>query len=302
MKLLVSLTKVSCWALLAFLCAPPELQAQQVPAADGDAFAREQQKRSQSVMDAVLPRLIAALPEAEPGELRKLVVEVVLSRDPTKIQLDRGLPDADRLVISAGFLALQDVLTEASVMAVVANQDAALVDYSVAMTKYALQANYPASYRNPSFKKPEPFWKAIGWTQERHASFREDPRSKELVSRAAVQSHAWLVAYAISERLSETENDRAKLLERAGDLLIKAHLSPVPALGPSVLFFGTKNPDERQSNAWICASRSALSAAISLGERDRKNANAVRASNIDKSVREWDRVAKILDQKGHCSP
>lgn len=268
---------------------------------NGDAVARQYQTRGQEALDAVLPRLISALTVEERAQLGKLTVDVVPSRDPLRVQLERASPEAKRLVVSVGFLILQDLLVDASVVAVVSGTEPALVDYSVDVAKFALQANYPAKYRNPEVDRPKPFWHSIGWTSERYATFRDDPQTKKLISRATIQTYAWLVAYAISDGLNTSTNKEA-ILQVTSDLLVRARFAPVPALGASVLFFATKNPNEQHRNAWICDARGILAAAILIGERDRKTATAARAASIEPRLREWQRVADLLQHRGACVP
>ena len=264
-----------------------------------DAIAREYQTRGQAAFDAAASRLLTALSPEERRQLGSLVVNVVPSRDPLRVQLEQNSPGSHRLVVSVGFLILQDLLVDASVVAVVSGTEPALIDYSVEIGKFALQANYPAKYRNSEVSQPKPFWQHLGWTPERYATFRNDPKTKELVSRATMQTHAWLVAYAIAEHLKASEGSDA-VLRLADDLLVRARFAPVPALGASVLFSATKHPDAQQHATWICDGRSYLRAAILIGERDRKNANGARQANIEARMKEWQRVADILDQRGQC--
>lgn len=264
-----------------------------------DAIAREYQTHGQAVFDVAASRLLTALSTDERRQLGTLVVNVVPSRDPLRVQLEQNSPDANRLVVSVGFLILQDLLVDASVVGVVSGTEPALIDYSVEIGKFALQANYPAKYRNSEISQPKPFWQNLGWTSERYATFRNDPKTKELVSRATMQTHAWLVAYAIAERLEASEGSDA-VLGLADDLLVRARFAPVPALGPSVLFSATRHPDAQQHTTWICDGRSYLRSAIFIGERDRKAATGARQANIDARITEWQRVADVLDQKGQC--
>lgn len=297
MDILNPWSKYACCILLMWWTTA--LAAEEEPQRDGDAFVRQYQTRGQAVLDATLPRLSSALTAEEREKLGRLTINVIPSRDPLRVQLEQDSPDANRLVLSVGFLILQDLLVDASAVAAVSGTEAALIDYAVEVARFALQANYPTKYRSPEIGQPKPFWQHIGWTQERYATYRDNPQAKKIISQATIQTHAWIAAYAIAERLKASEG-RDVLLRFAGDLLVRARFAPVPALGASVLFFATKYPDEQQRGAWICGAREALSAAILIGERDRKTAIGVRAETIEARIKEWQRVAELLDQKGDC--
>lgn len=299
MSLLQLLSKYACCILL--LCSASSVStAQENSHGDRDAFAREYQTRGQAVIDAAVPRVISALSTEERGKFGRLTVNVIPSRDPLRVQLERDSPDSIRLAVSVGFLILQDLLVDASVVAVVSGTEDALVDYAVEIARFALQANYPAKYRNPEVGRPKPFWQQIGWTSEQYAAFRDNPQTKKLLSQATIQTQAWIVAYAIADRLHAAEGSDA-VLRVASDLLVRARFAPVPALGASVLFFAIKYPDEQQRNAWICAARGVLSAATIIGERDREAASAARAASIEARIKEWQRVAEFLDHRGDCA-
>lgn len=298
MRVLNLLRKCVCGGLL--MCFAPSASTAQAEAdRSADAFAREYQTHAKAVMDAAVPRLLDALSAEERAKLGQFSAHIIASRDPLRVQLERDSPDSSRLTISAGFLILQDLLVDASAVAAVSGTEAALVDYSVETARFALQANYPAKYRNAEVGRPKPFWQHIGWTQERYANYRDNPQAKRIISQATIQTHAWIAAYAIAERLKASEGNDA-VLRFAGDLLVRARFAPVPALGASVLFFATEYPDEQQRGAWICGARGALSAAILIGERDRKAATGFRAETIEARIKEWQRVAELLDQKGDC--
>lgn len=293
------LRKYACSILL--VCFAPSASTAQAEAdRSADAFAREYQTHAKAVMDAAVPRLLDALSAEDRAKLGQLSVNIIASRDPLRVQIERDSPDTSRLTVSAGFLILEDLLVDASAVAAVSETEAALVDYSVETARFALQANYPAKYRNPEVGRPTPFWQHIGWTQERYATFRDNPQAKKIISQATIQTHAWIAAYAIAERLKASEGSDA-LLRFAGDLLVRARFAPVPALGASVLFFATRYPDEQQRGAWICGARGALSAAILIGERDRKGVSGARAETIDARIKEWQRVAELLDRRGDCA-
>ena len=293
-------SKYACGMLLLFAAAGVSA-AEENARSSSEAVAYEYQTRGQEALDAVLPPLIGALTPEQRAELGTLTVDVVPSRDALRVQLERAAPDAHRLVVSVGFLILQDLLVDASVTAVVSGTEPALVDYSVEVAEFALQANYPAKYRNPKVDRPKPFWQSIGWTSERYATFRDNPQTKKLLSRATIQTHAWLVANAIADALNTSANKDA-VLQVTSDLLVRARFAPVPALGASVLFSATKNPNEQQHNAWICDTRGILAAAIRIGERDLKTATAARAASIEPRIKEWQRVADLLQHKGACAP
>lgn len=298
MDILNPWSKYACCILLMWWTTA--LAAQEEAQRDGDAFVRQYQTRGQAVLDAALPRLSRALTADEREKFGRLTVNVIPSRDPLRVQLEQDSPDTNRLVLSVGFLILQDMLVDASAVAAVSGTEGALIDYAVEVARFALQANYPTKYRSPEVGQPTPFWQHIGWTSERYATFRDSPQARKLISQATIQTHAWVVAYAIADRLNGPQGSDA-VLRLASDLLVRAKFAPVPAPGASVLLFATKSPDEKQRDAWVCGARGVLTAAILIGERDQKVAGEARAATIGARIKEWQRVAQLLDQRGGCA-
>lgn len=293
------LSKYACWMLLLYSASSISI-AEEDPQRGDDGVARGYQKHGQAVLDAAASRLISALSAEERASLGRLTVNVIPSRDPLRVQIEQVSPESAQLVVSVGFLVLQDLLVDASAIAVVSGNEAALVDYSVDTARFALQANYPAKYRSAEVGRAKPFWQHIGWTQDRYVAFRDDPRAKKLISQATIQTHAWIIAYSIADRLNASRDSQGSA-SVAADLLDRAKFAPVPALGASVLFFATKHPDERQRGAWICGGRGVLSAAIQISERDLKAGRGARAETTEARMAEWQRVAQLLDEQGDCA-
>lgn len=265
-----------------------------------DAVGREYQKRGQAVLEMAASRMISALSAEERAKLGRLTVDVIESRDPLRVQLERESPESSRFAVSVGFLILQDVLVDASAVAVVSGKEAELIDYSVETARFALQANYPPKYRNAEIARTKPFWQHIGWTEEQYAAFRRDPRAKKLISQAAIQTHAWIIAYSVADCLNASD-DSDELLYAASDLMDRAQFAPVPALGAAVLFFATKYPDEQERATWICGVRGSLLAAIRINERHRNAALGPPAETIDARIALWRRTAALLDERGDCA-
>lgn len=303
MSMSISLRGLLAAAML--ISAAPTGCIPQVSSKTPEEFAREYPTRVQAAFDTIaVPRLLQALTKEEREELGALTVEVVQSLDPLRIGLEQKAANSSRLIVSVGYLIIQDILIDASVLSVLAAEDEALLAYAIDVTRLALPTN-----TRPRSLPPKPFWQVLGWNESRYESVREDLTYKELDAQVRVQTLAWIVAHAIAERLSGTQvqpgkptatDGEAGVLARTADLLVSAGFAPVPALGSSVFYFGTQYPKEELTGAWLCSARQVLDAAINQGQRDYQSATSARRATLKAILAEWRRVAEMLTGRGRC--
>lgn len=294
-------------ALLARTGPTQEVSGGQAP----PQFAREYRGVIQKTFDSiVVPQLMQVLSSEEREQLGELFVEVVPSMDPLKIKLEPKQAKASRLVVSVGYLIIQDVLIDASIVSIVAGEDERLVTYTVDVAKLAMQADPRGS---PSLGRsrrlpPRPFWEMLGWSEEQYESVRQKTSYKKLDALVRVETLAWTVAYALEKHLNEGKvqpgkpelaDEDERIIARTADLLTKARFAPVPALGASIYYFGAQQPDEEAAAAWLCNARQVLAAAIAKGERG-SNTSITDSSTMDGQLVRWRRLAGMLDSKGRC--
>lgn len=293
--------------LLAFTGATQEVSGGQAP----QEFAREYSGVIQRAFDTVVvPQLMQVLSGEERDKLGALIVEVVPSMDPLKINLESKQANSSRLVVSVGYLIIQDVLIDASIVSIVAGEEELLVTYSLDVVKLAMQAtrrdspNLSGSRRLP----PRPFWEKLGWTEQQYESIRQNISYKRLDAHVRVETLAWIVAHALEKRLGETKaqpgkqelaDEGQRVFARTADLLTKARFAPVPALGASIYYFGAQQPDEEAAAAWLCNARHVIAAAIAMSERDRDTPITDRAT-MNAGIVQWRRIAGMLDRRGGC--
>ena len=268
-------------------------------------FAREYRGVIQKAFDSmVMPPLMQVLSSEEREKIGALVIEVIPSMDPLEIKLEPKQANSSRLVVSVGYLIIQDVLIDASVVAIVAGKEDRLVTYAIDAAKLAMQAERSGSSRSgPRRLPPRPFWEILGWSAQQHQSVRQNTRYKRLEARVRIETLAWIAAHALEKRLSESKVQARKPelrnedLARTADLLTKARFAPAPALGASIYYFGAQQPNEEAAAAWLCNARQVLLAAIAMGERE--TAITDRAT-LDATFVRWRRTAEILDRRGEC--
>lgn len=264
------------------------------------------QEAAQAMLDVeVMPRLLNSMSASDRERLGSFRAEVILSRDPTRLQLERESARSSRLVITAGFLSVQDVLIDAWAVATASNHERDLIDYSIEITRFALRSGYDGN-----IAAPPPFWSQIGWPAPRYQQLRTDRQTQELRYTQTLQALAWIVANAMAERLTaESVDDAARGLQspkpqraRAGELLRQAHLPSVPAW-PVVLFVNAlQSPDEGAATHWICATRDAsadASAPHGINQPDPLSARerALRENTLGA----WRETTEMLSTYGKCA-
>lgn len=276
-----------------------------VNAAEPD-FLRALQQATQTMYEkAVVPQLIEHMTPEERERLGTLSVTVIPSRDPLRVELEPLAAGTSRLVVSTGFILIQDMLIDASVLAVVTDHEAQLLEYAPEVTRFALKARY-AEKNVP----PRPFWTVMGWNEQRYGEFRKDPRYSVIRSRATIQTLAWTLARAAAERLvvpdrnlgktGQIEDTEYQIQRKAADMLLRAGITPMPATGAAVLYYGIQYPTDDSQPKWLCATGGMTRAAMqAVSEREQKKAPADPVA-AKARLAEWGRGAEAIEQAGHC--
>lgn len=292
--------------LLARTGATQDVSREQAPA----EFGREYSGVIQQALDSiVVPRLTQVLSSEERDTLGTLIVQVVPAMDPLKIKLEPKWANSSRLVVSVGYLIIQDVLIDASLLSMVAGEEERLVMYSIDVAKLAQTDGRDAPSPSSSRRlPPRPFWEVLGWSEQQYESVRQNSSYKRLDARVRVETLAWIVAYALEKRLDEAAvhrdkskvaNKEERIVKRTADLLTKARFAPVPALGVSIYYFGAEQPGDAAAATWVCNARDVLMAAIVNGERGSGRASI--DPTTDSGFVRWRQLAGMLDRKGRCS-
>lgn len=286
--------------------------AQEVPRGQAPPeFAREYREVIQKTFDSIIvPQLMQVLSSEERETLGTPIVEVVPSMDPLKIKLEPKQANSSRLVVSVGYLIIQDVLIDASLVSIVAGEEERLVTYTIDVARLAMQAGRSDSPSLSGSRRlpPRPFWEMLGWSEQQYESVRHKASYKRLDARVRVETLAWTVAYALEKRLdegkvqlgkSELADEDERIFARTAELLTKARFAPVPALGASIYYFGAQQPDDKAAASWLCNARKVLMAAIAKGEQGSDTAITDR-STMDGRFVQWRHLAGMLDRKGQC--
>ena len=234
--------------------------------------------RIQQVADTVIvPRLVEGLSAEERMRLGAFRVEVVASKDPLLLELRADTPQGDTLVVSVGAMFIHDLLVDASVLWALREQPENSISYALDVTRFALGRKQGTSSEQP----PKPYWELLGWDHKEYESRTADPQYSGWLTRLRVETFAWIVARAIVVcvasadeyrwRSSSTEH-QTRLVAQTTDLLMRARASGLPALGPTIFFYGPQHLSVESEVKWLCSTKLVLSAAISIAERDRASA------------------------------
>lgn len=266
-----------------------------------DQLKKEQRTVETALNKRVIPNILAALTSEHRLQLGPVRTEVMNSIDAAQIVLEDDTRKGSRLVVTTSFLAAQNALLDASVIAsATTGHERQLVDYSVIVARFAVGGS--------SSRYSEPFWHYIGWTAEQYDVFSSEPRFQALRERVLVQSLAWLVALLMNERLDtnvETELDVLQsgnsMRQRTADPLLRAQIAPVPAWPVATLFAATRKPDEQASAQWICAARDVLESAITAAERYDFPANdRLSIASRDAALSRWRFTSQTLLWVAEC--
>lgn len=269
--------------------------------------AREYRMRIQQAADiVVVPRLVQALSDEEQRRLGMFRVDVTGSKDSLGLSLEAQQGSSTRLVVSVGHMFVHDLLVDASLFWTLADKEVDAIDYAVDVTRFALTVRKKAVKE----REPPPFWQLLGWDDKKYESLQRDPKYKQYLARARIRTFAWIVARAITMRLrndanptlaSQSVDEEARVLSSTADLMVKARFSPTPALGSSIFLYGLQQPSRESQDEWLCSSKQVYEAAIPVAERDRATASEARKASIDDTIREWRRIAKLLDKLANCT-
>lgn len=274
--------------------------------AEAEREARDYRARVQQAADVVIvPKLLQALSKEELKRLGIFRVDVAASRDSLGLRLDSLAGEETRLVVSIGHMFVHDILIEASVMWPMAGTDEQLLSYATEVTRFALSARDPAS----TVREPELFWRVLGWSDKKYESLQTNPKYAQYLARSRMRTFAWIVARAIAIRLSnhapptlttQSAEGEARVLASTAQLLMRAHFSPVPALGSSIFFYGVQHRGQ-DSRAWRCSAKQVYDAAIVVTEQDLKSASEAFAATLATATRDWRATRDLLDRHGECT-
>lgn len=267
-----------------------------------DRFGRYERTAATALEREVIPKLLAALTPEQRRRLARVNAKATASLDSTRIALEHDERGRSTLMVSTGFLSLQDTLVDASVIASeTTGYEQQLIDYSVMIARLALG---PRGELKPH---PEPFWQYIGWKAARYETFSSDPRFAALRERAMLQSLAWLAATLLTEHIyreldAPTNLDSEQAVrQRTTDLLLRAQFAPVPAWPVAILFNAIQHPDANASDEWICGARDVLETSASVTEkRDLGTDGELSVDRRDAVLRRWRDASQVLERSATC--
>ena len=275
-----------------------------MPHTEPDYGVWRDQRAAKAVLERqVIPQLLATMTPEERRELGPVSATVTASADPTEIELRYDERHGSRLTVSTSFLALQNALVDSSVIAsATTGHEQQVVDYSVMIARLALRET-----RTALEQYPEPFWRYMGWSVERHEFFSSDPRFEALRQRATMQSLAWLAASLFRERLSvpadgmDSQPAAQILRQSTADLLLRARIAPVPAWEVAILLVAIRHPTLNVPSVWICGARDVLETAIIATEQRNLPAttSSTRASR-EPVLSRWRHASQMLQRSGMC--
>lgn len=269
-------------------------------------LSEEYEMRIQQVADHVIvPRLVEALSSKERTRLGSFRVEVLASKDSLLLELRADTTQGNTLVVSVGTMFIHDLLVDASVLWALRERPENSISYALDVTRFALDRKQGAS----SQPQPKPYWELLGWDHKEYESRTANPQYSGWLARSRVETLAWIVARAIVVcaasadeyrwRSSSTEQE-TRLVAQTADLLMRARFSGLPALGPTIFFYGLQHPSLESEVKWLCFTKLVLGTAISIAERDRARASPIWASRIGEVLARRKQVAEMLTQRGKC--
>lgn len=186
-------------------------------------------------------------------------VNVIPSRDPLRLDVQRRSDGTVDVTLSAAFVLFSDALVDAEVLGRLTTQRPLVTRYFDDIVTFA----GVATRREAEKSSPGPFYTRLGWKKSLYDVTYASAEYQEPRSEVFVQAITWVVAHAVVAGVGGDGREADRI---AAEWIAQSGFAPLPNVGISMLYFAARNPTQTRPAEWRCQTRSMLETSVEAVE------------------------------------